>query len=133
TGGNLTVNQAGGLVLAAAGDFVQFSTAHTRRINSMFHTMFMGSDWEWLNSFSFAVLTTKSVGGTPLLFAIEPLHNGATLTQVNVIFAVANTHSGVPVNLPSLSVWRFLSDGQTEALSSLNFGTTVFTPTPASG
>jgi hypothetical protein len=137
TGGTLTasgaaaiqINTLGGLVLETANDFVQFGTAHTRNIWSLFTPMYMGSGWEWFaNS---PDLYTTNTSGSYLFFQLSPFHNGATLTQVNVRFFVNGPHTAIPTQLPQLQVYQMSGDGQTASLSTSTIQT--YSPAPISG
>jgi hypothetical protein len=125
----IQVSTAGGLVLEAASDFVQFGTSHTRNIWSLFTPMYMGSGWEWFaNS---PDLYTTNTSGSYLFFQLSPFHNGATLTQVNIRFFVNGPHTAVPAQLPQLQVYQMSGDGVTASLSTSTIQT--YSPAPISG
>jgi hypothetical protein len=71
--------------------------------------------------------------GNQWVVPLERLHNGATLDQLVVTFQVWLTHSGVPANLPSLSVVRY-NNFNLDSAEALGIpDPQSFSPTPSSG
>jgi hypothetical protein len=71
--------------------------------------------------------------GNQWVCCLDRLHNGATLNQVVVTFQVWETHSGVPANLPSLSVLRYNNFNLDSAVALGIPDPQSFSPTPGSG
>jgi hypothetical protein len=71
--------------------------------------------------------------GNQFVIPLDRLHNGATLDQLVVTFQVWQTHSGVPANLPSLSVLRYTNGSLNSAVALGIPDPQAFFPTPGSG
>lgn len=104
------------------------SRSFSRVVPLMVNTVFSG----WTASLSGPGFTAA---GTFQIFTLPTLWNGATLSSVSVAFIVESSHSGVPANLPSISVSRYALTGSPGASVSALSTTSVqsFSPAPGSG
>lgn len=95
------INNAGGLVLEAANDFVQYGIPHTRTIWNTFSTLTLGSGWAHA-----AYWLTSTNAGNSVILKLDNLHNGATLSSLNISFEVASSHSYDPQFFPTIVINR---------------------------
>jgi hypothetical protein len=77
-------------------------------------------------------VSSNSVG-SQWVCCLDRMHNGATLNQVVINFQVWQTHSGVPANLPSISVLRYDNSVMASAAALGIPDPQAFFPPPASG
>jgi hypothetical protein len=135
--GGITSGVDGGIELSgSAADVIRFGTPHARspaallevvggQLNAGFGYIF-SSGLGWM-------VTTGTANSQPLKLPL--LHNGATLTAVNVIFSVNGPHSTLTgLSLPALSVFRHPIAAGSNMPTPDYLGTTTkqFFPTPGS-
>lgn len=134
TGALIDLTSATTLILAnGGGSFLTIGTGNLFNIHGNFKTDVWGS-WNtpqtrqscmtidysavgqgasnWLNVGSGAGLQNTNgaspqiIGQQTLQIPLQRLHNGSTLASVFIAFIVGTSHTGVPANLPTFSVYR---------------------------
>lgn len=86
------------------------------------------------------LVSGPGAAGPSVSFEIMDPHHGATITTLDVVFAVGASHSAVPATLPAVNIYRVQSAttlnvplASPDSLSSAGSGGYAFFPTPGSG
>jgi hypothetical protein len=117
-----------------ANDWQTFKVARTRNVQHSFKLPPSGTAAGWAAT-PFAIVG-PGPGAQVQVLLLENLHNGATLSAINIYFVVPDPHSGgVPGTMPTFEVFRVpMIGGAPPTPQSLMTGGVPFSfPTPASG
>ena len=76
---------------------------------------------------------SSNAAGNQWVCCLDRLHNGATLNQVVVMFQVWLTHTGVPANMPTVSVLRYNNSTMASAVALGIPDPQSYTPVPSTG
>jgi len=131
SGGILNIASSGSLttqgsdLLLQGSSFPTFATPQTKNRFYIFQPTNYSANWQGNPGYGGA-LQTSAVTTDRIYFPI-PVHAGATIASVTIIFTVAHSHSGVPAVLPNLSLraTRWWSSPQFSGNSSTG-GATIF-------
>lgn len=127
----VVIDTAGGFVLEAANDFVQFGTAHTRTVWNTFTTLLLPTDWD--NTSSIPALHVNTTSTNFMYAKLDNLHNGATLNSITISFQVGTSHSSVPQFTPAVGIYLAdLKDNSSSELAMYSGGV-YYLPNPGSG
>lgn len=102
SGGQISVQSGGSIRLADGGSDIVLAAGNTTQV--MFQPVPQA-----LNSSGFTIPNQQLTGGAtafPVYCPIPPLHNGATITAVNLFFEVTSNHSNPPQFFPSIDIRR---------------------------
>jgi len=132
SGGILNIASSGSLttlgssLLLQGSTFPTFATPQTKNRFYIFQPTALTSNWQTIPTGYGGALQTTAVTTDRIYFPI-PVHAGATIASVTVIFSVSHSHSGVPAVLPNLSLraTRWWSSPQFTGNSSTG-GATIF-------
>jgi hypothetical protein len=124
--GALIQTTTGGRIQLGDNDYPTFSA--TRSISRALPIIIQqGPNFNWTVTNEGS--TSNSLGVSGYMDITAALIDGSTLSSVDVYFSVGAAHSGVPIALPLLAVYRRVITAPNPA----SLGNAVYSPTPSSG
>jgi len=120
--GGLKTTAVGGIQLAGgATDWPTFSA--TRTHHTVSPMLPQNPNTNWVTSIN-GYLLGQAVGAAPINIPLR-LHDGATLTSLDLDFTIGSTHSGLPSNQPSYGISRLDVSGSAGTVVGLRSGGSV--------
>ena len=133
SGGTQTVENDGyfNIVSGAVYTTAQFANFPSTVSRSLVNAVNLGQPISGSWSFGNQNIISGATGSTWAI-PLKRLHQGATLASLSVSFVVGQSHTGVPVTLPRLSLVRYTFGTETSGVT-LNVTDPQIFPTPGSG
>ena len=130
----VSINNDTGLVLEGSTSWPCFRTNRSRTMTVPPFIVSISTSAGWTQD---GFTTTGPATNNTAIFSIPSPHDGATITQVDCVFAVGASHAAAPANRPKMDVFRVqdatvLGVAPTSVLSLSSAGAATF-PLPGAG
>lgn len=114
--GSLMTTSSGGRIQLGDNDYPQFSATRTRTVVQPLEFPVVQTGYTLTSAITGGlggIYLTGTATGNEQAFYLDKLHDGAGLSQVELAFFVGGSHSSLPLNFPSLAIYRVpLVNGQ---------------------